>query len=209
MLTINASVKMLYVQFTFSNENAVPQWLFLKEEETPAEAKARKERQMHATGECVIKLTSECSLETLPNDIKDAGFTLVDGYYQPRIDQNNPKKKYYIARYVFIRNEDVVHDELGELREKILAELQDLFLLAFWRVRAFQNPYFKDKEPVDGLSAASVNLEARKPRFHPNGKMIEVWRKDADGNRVGDKKVPLSAGHSLRIQDNTLQLTPL
>lgn len=209
MLKLDKTVKSLYLQFSFSNENAVPGWLPLKEEETQAESKERRERKTHGTGMsvCVIQSTEGCSLESLLDKIKAAGFTLVNAYYQPRVDPNNPWKRWFMARYIFVRNEDVTRDELGEYREEIETGLKDLCLLAFWRVRAWRNPFFKNDEPVDGLFAASVNLEARKPRYQPNGSPIVVWQKDSAGNRVGTAPQPLEPTHILTIREGALQLT--
>lgn len=209
MLKLDKTVRSFYLQFSFSNEKAVPAWLPMQEEETPAEAKARRERKTHGTGMgvCVIEPAENCSIETLLDEIVSAGFTLVNAYYQPRVDPNNPRKCWYMARYIFVRNEDVTRDELGESREMIEVGLKDICLLAFWRVRAWRNPFFKDGEPVEGLSAASVNLEARKPRYQPNGQPVVAWRRDYAGNRVGTAPKPLAAAHYLRVKGNTLQLT--
>lgn len=210
MLKIDGSVKALYLQFSFSNENAVPKWLPWKEEETPAESKERRERKTHGTGQgiCVIQPTEGCSLESLPAEIASTNFTLADAYAQPRMDPNNPRKRWYMARFVFLRKEDMTRDELGgELRENVELDLEELCILAFWRVRAFKNPYFKDQEPVPGLSAASVNLVARKPRFRPDGELILEWERDAAGNKVGNAPHSIPPTAYLRVQDSVLQLT--
>jgi hypothetical protein len=208
VLKLDNSVKTLYLQFSFSNENAVPRWLPLKEEETPAEAELRQKRMAKATGKCVIEPVAGCSIETLPDEITEAGFTLVDAYYQPRIDKINPRKRFFVARYVFIRTEEVARNELDELSWKILADLHDLCLLAFWRARAYKNPYFKDEQLVDGIFAASINVDTRKPRFNSAGELIMEWERDANKNKVGDASRPIPAAAKLRIQDNTLQIVP-
>jgi hypothetical protein len=211
VLKLDKTVKCLYLQFSFSNRNTVPKWLPWKEEETADQSKERRARKTHGAGMgvCVIEPTESCSIESLPDEVAPAGFYLVDAYAQQRTDPNNPRKRWYMARFIFIRTEELDpnrEDELKGLREGVEVGLQELCILALWRVRAWKNPYFKDGEPVEGLHAASVNMEVRKPRFSPNGDPILQWERDAEGNKVGDAPLPLVPAAYLRIVDDTLQL---
>ncbi|MBU1179605.1 hypothetical protein KJ885_01540 [Patescibacteria group bacterium] len=217
MLNLDESVKLVSLQFSFSNRNAVPAWLPSIDPETPAEQQARAKRNADASGEEMIPPTEKCSLAMIVDDLEEAGYVLVDGLHQERINAKDTRRTYQMCRFVFLRRDAVeeLRDELGSTRAKITEGLGELCLLAMWRVRAFLNPLFKGSvlskcpELFSGDEpphAASINMETREPLFRPDGQPIMVWQKDENGERTGAEKVPLSPKHCLCVEDGAIQL---
>jgi len=204
MVRIDASVRLILLQFSFSRETAVPALLWQRNPERPNERKRRE------TGRMVVEPTPNCSLAKFVSDILGCGYELVEAFHQQRIDPKDPagKRKYHIVRYVFVRQEylEEIQEGFKRLRPKILEELQETLEETMWRVRVFANPFFSDGEEIPGQSALSVNLEVRTPLIQ-NGKPVTMWQKDADGNRVGSSPVPIKPEHCLRLEENSLQIS--
>ena len=205
MVAIDGSVRLVALQFSFSNINIVPEILQERELDTTADRNERKARE--GSGEMVIMSTENSSLVKFLNDLEASGYELVDAFYQPRVHPKNPRILYSMVRFLFARREYVdLSDEFRKTRDVTYAELRKICEQAMWRVRAYLNPCFKDNEEVPGQHALSVNLEGRKPLFLPDGQPVVVWQKDEEGNRVGDAPLPLKPDHSLRIVDEVVQL---
>ena len=208
MVALNG-VRLVAFQFSFSNPNIVPHSLKQLERkgETLEEQNERKARE--GSGSMIIKPTENCSLVQFLDNLKGAGYEMVDAFYQSRIDPKDPRgrRMYHMMRFLFVRHEDVdISDEFKKVRNVIGAELREICTQALWRVRAFRNPFFKGGEEISGQRALSVNLEARKPLFYPDGQPITVWQKDEKGYRVGDKPQAIKPDYCLHIKDDAVQL---
>jgi len=199
---------MIMLQFSFSNFKIVPRWVWEKSFEKWEEWKERKDNE--GTGKMLISPTENCSLVKFLNEIKTAGYEMVDALYQPRTDpkDNSRKRKYHMVRFIFARREylEELPEEFKDARENIYNELQKMCEEAMWRVRAYLNPFFQNEEEIPEQHALSINLELRKPLIQPDGKPIVVWQKDNQDNRIGDAPLPLKPDHYLHITDNAIQL---
>jgi hypothetical protein len=185
------------MQFSFSNINVVPTSVKKLELEMLEERNERKTYK--GNGEVIIKPIENVSLVEFLDNL-EVGYELVDAFYQPRIDPKDPRgnRIYHMVRFLFARRKYVkLSDEFKEVRSTIYAELRKICEQAMWRVRAFLNPFFMDDEEVLGQRALSINLEARKPLFHPDGQPVTVWQKDERGNRVGETPFPLKPDYYL------------
>lgn len=206
MVALNGSVRLVSLQFSFSNPDVIPATVKRQEREILEERVARKS---NSTGLLVIEPTEKCSLVEFFQELEEVGYEMVDGVYKERIDAKDPRKRrtYHMVRFVFARRDFVeLSEEFKEVRDVIRAELQNICESAMWRVRMFSNPFYKNGEEVSGQRAMSINLEARQPRFYPNGQPVTVWQKNENGKRVGDAPLSLSADFSLRIVDGAVQL---
>lgn len=205
-MVLNDSVRLVMLQFNFSNPDAIPPSVKRLDKETQQEHVERKGR---ASGVMVIAPTERCSLVECLGQLETAGYEMVDALYKERIDQKDPRRNrtYHMVRFTFARHEFAdVSDEFEEVRDAIRADLQTICEKAMWRVRAFNNPFYANGEEVADQRSLSINLEARQPLFQPDGTPVKVWQKDTDGRRVGEAPLPLKADYCLRIVGDAVQL---
>lgn len=208
MIALNDSVRLIVLQFSFSNSDVIPISVKRLNQETETKEE-RLERKSHSSGVMVIEPTLNCSLEKFLEEIEGSGYELVDGLYKERLDGKDlrGKRKYHMVRFVFVRSRfSEISEEFMKVRKEIRKELQAFCESAMWRVRIFRNPFYKNGEEVQEFDALSINLEARSPRFLPNGQMVTVWQKDEYGRRVGDAPLPITADHLLRVVGDTISL---
>jgi hypothetical protein len=206
MVALDSSVRLVALQFSFSNPDAIPASVKRLDRETPEE---RNERKNHSSGTLVIEPTENCSLVNFLDELKSAGYEMVDAFYKERINPKDPRgrRTYHMVRFLFARREFVdLSEEFKAVRDVISKELRSICEVAMWRIRAFLNPFYnKDGEEVIGHRTISVNLESRKPLFRPDGQPVTVWQKDENSKRVGDAPLSLKADCCLRIKDNVVQ----
>ena len=206
MVALNGTVRLVALQFSFSNPDAIPATVKRQNRETPEE---RVERKSHSSGVMVIEPTEKCSLVEFLGELEVAGYEMVDGFYKERIDVKDPRNKrtYHMVRFLFARREFAeLSDEFKKVRDTIRTELRSICESAMWRVRSFSNPFYKNGEEIPDQRAVNINLEVRQPLFHPDGQPVTVWRKDENGKRVGDTPLPLKADHCLRIVGDAVNL---
>lgn len=206
MVVLNGSVRLVSMQFSFSNPEVIPGMVKRRGRETQEE---RVERKNRASGIMVIEPTEKCSLAEFLGELEALGYEMVDGFYQERPDSKDPrgKRTYHMVRFLFARREFVeLSDEFKRVRDAIRAELRSICDSAMWRVRSFSNPFYKDGEEIPDHRAVSVNLEARQPLFRPDGQPVTMWQKDENGRRVGDAPLPIKADYCLRIMGDAVQL---
>ncbi len=211
MVALNNSVRMIMLQFSFSNIKIVPPWISELETEHCGEREERK--NCEGKGKMVISEIENCSLEKFVSDLKKAGYNLMDASYQKRLDPKDSQKRrvYHMVRFIFVRREYIDFSETKTfdemLRDKIFKELQKICVQAMWRVRGFINPFFQNNQAVPKYSALSINMEAREPLTQSNGQPVVVWQKDDSNSRISDKPFPIKPSHYLYITDNTIQLS--
>lgn len=209
MVALNGTVRLIALQFRFSNPDAIPATVKRQDRETKEEYVVRKSR---SSGVMVIEQTSNLhSLTELLADLEVAGYKLVDALYQERPfnEKKNPKGKwtYHMVRFLFARHELVeLSDEFKKVRDIIRAELQSICEGTVWCAVVYSNPFYKDGVEVSGECAVNINLTARQPLFRPDGQPVTVWQKDENGKRVGDAPLPLKADYCLRIVGDAVQL---
>ena len=185
------------LQFSFSNSKVIPSNVSLLDKETLEERVARKSR---STGFMIIQPTERCSLAEFVDNLKEAGFQLIDAFCKERINPGKPS--YYAVRFTFSQVVEEPSKEIGGAIDGLKTITQE----ALWRIRAFDNPLYKDGQEVDGQRAISINLEVRQPLCLSDGQPITVWQKDSVGNRVGTVPIPIKAGHKLTIIDKEVCL---
>ena len=191
--------RLIILQFSFTNSGVVPQMIKNVGRETLYGYNIRKSRLTN--GIMVIEPVENCSLSDFIEELKDAGYEMVDAFHQERI---NPKpysmKTYHMVRFTFASHEFVnISDDFKKKRDDIYVALTEMCSTAMWRVRAFSNPFYKDGEEIHGQRVLSINMEARKPLFHPDGQPIMVWQKDENGRRIGSAPVQITPEYSLTL----------
>ncbi|MEI7741348.1 MAG: hypothetical protein WCJ29_02485, partial [bacterium] len=119
----------------------------------------------------------------------------------------NPGKRYHAVRFIFAAKEFVeLHPEFLKVKPAILADFQSICKEAFWRLRAYNNPFFLKGEEVPEFRTFSVNLEARVPLKRADGTMVAEWAKDAEGRRTGGGPVAIKPAHTVTLNPNTVAL---
>ncbi len=190
------------IQFSFSNPNIVPVSVKSLPRESVAESGERKAR---GTGKLVIEPTPRTSVLGLIVDLQKEGYVLVDALYQPRVDQHDAKRTYYMVRFLFAREDSAQEpfESFAEVRLQVLDDLADVAGAAMWRVRVFDNPYFRNGVEIAGERTVSVNLEVREPFLQTNGQPVVEWQKDENERRVGEAPVPIKPKHQLRFDSES------
>lgn len=157
---LNGQVRLVLLQFAFSNLKYIPSCLKQKSEKTPKESSAVK-------GEQCLNATEDVGVAGFITDLKDADYQLVDSYYQIR---SRNGQQYAVVCFLFAEKEQAsVSDEFKKMRPDIEQALLHMCESAMWRARAFLNPFFREGRIIDDVYALSVNLEARKPLFDSVG----------------------------------------
>lgn len=206
MATLDASVRLVTLQFSFSNPEAIPAGVKQRAQETVQE---RVERKSRTSGMMVMEPTKDVSLTEFLGELEAAGYEMVDAFCKERLDAKDPRgrRTYHMVRFIFARHEFVnISEEFRKIRESIRAEIQEMCQAAFWRVRMFLNPFYQNGEETADQRVLSINLEARQPRFLPNGQPVTLWQKDENGRRVGNSPLPIQPDHHLRLVNNAVQL---
>ncbi len=203
---VSSAVRLICVQFDFSNPEVVPVCVRKLPQETTNES---LKRMSIANGELVINPIENVSLVDFPGELESNGYEIVDALYQPRVNPKNHKQTYHMVRFVFARSEYVQsNEEFGQRRSTIRQALRTMCKQAMWCVRAFLNPLFVEGNEAYGENAVSINLVARKPLFDSLGNPIKVWRKNTNGNRIGDQPVLLYPDYSLNFSANQIRVQP-
>jgi hypothetical protein len=196
-----AEIRMILLKFSFSNEKVVPPEVKKIESETVQEM---EERESRSSGILALEPIHNIGLLRFLEDIREAGFELVNALYQLR-RADDRGRTFHMVRYDFCHRDHVeLSSEFRQKREPIEDSLRRICLEAAWRVRAFVNPFFVKGEMVPGQTVAVINLEARKPLIDGNGQRIVAWKKDERGNRVGASPVPLEPDHILRLHGGSV-----
>lgn len=140
-------------------------------------------------GFVVISPTAGCDGTMFLAQLADAGYELVDGWWQVR--GTFPQNRLTIITLVFATKEFAnPSDWFMGYRDRFLASFQKLLSFAFWQVRAFNNPFFQNNKQVPDQRTFCINFNM--PRWVRNGNKPAVeWERDAAGNKIGDAPVPL------------------
>ena len=199
-VTLDFRSHLVALQFSFSNPAAIPSSV---KQRSPEAVEDRNERKNRCSGRRFIEPTENVSLVWFLRELEASGYEVVDAFYQERLNPKGDsygKGTYHMVRFLFARREDVeLSEEFGRVKDTLRAELQEICRAAMWRVRAFCNPLYENGEEVPGYSALSINMEARKPLFLPDGQPVTVWQKDEYGERVGDAPLPLRPSFWLMV----------
>lgn len=194
---IGEEVGKIYFQFSFSNKSSVPQPLRRLPDETKEGHQSRKSVVTDSLQ--VIEPTDRISFQGFLKSLESLGFVLVDGSCQRRWKENGV---YYMVRFVFARTEaSAVHPEFARIQRVVRVNLVRLLANAFWRIRGYRNNL------SDGVML-SINFEHRVPVVNDKGEEMKEWRKDVDGQRVGDGPVPIRPNYKASIRSQGVILQP-
>ncbi|MBZ9572848.1 hypothetical protein KJA17_01495 [Patescibacteria group bacterium] len=202
MVKLDSSVRLVVVQFRFSNPGVIPASV----KHLGREILEERGKKYKSNGRLVIEPTENCSLVEFLGELKAAGYQMVDAFHRERIDPKDPRgqRRYHMVRFVFARSEYMdLSDEFKAVRHVISKELREICVQAMWRVRVFLNPFYKDGEEIPGEYVVNIDVASRRPLFLPDGRPVMVWQKDENGKR----KVSLKPDYRLCIRkDNILYL---
>jgi hypothetical protein len=202
--TLDSSVKLIVVTFNFNSWRWVPKALPQRETEGMF-ASAKRRIAENAKSAILCEPTEGVCVRTLAEIDKSAGYKLVSAWVQARYRHRKPV--YPSVRFVFARSDHAtISEEFTAKREEYLTALREMTTNVLWRVRAFRNPFHKNRHEVPGIRTFQINLESRTPLSRPDGTPITIWQKDENGERVGSTPVPLQSKFELRIEKEIVQL---
>jgi hypothetical protein len=197
--SLEEDIRMVIMQFAFTNESLVPEGISRKAEESPEHFVARGQA---VRGEQILEPVEKVSAVRFIGDLVEAGYVLVDAFWRQMQKVGRP---FFTVRFVFVQedhansSEDFLHK-----RPKVIEALTSLTTEAMWRTRAFLNPFFLQGDMIEGVYSISVNLEARVPMFDKDGNPLLVWLKDKRGEKIGDQPVPIEPQLFLRIENGDI-----
>lgn len=203
LLPLKRSIRLVVLQFNFSNQNVIPSSLGNARDETLEERQARSGL---VTGVLITELAKKVSLEGFADKLAVAGYELVSAFCQRRRSQLD--KMYYTVRFVFARKEYAkTSDEFKQRRETVFSQLVDFCKTAMWQMEIFLNPFYEKGQEVPGQKSISINLTMREPLFHSDGRSITFWRKTRKGELRDDRSHQLKPRRYLYIKGNVIKLT--
>ena len=195
-------VRLVVVQFAIANPDIVPLYVPVKEQLAVKEFTDRKEAGSEQEFKPILDSVPDVFCLDFAEDLACQEFELVDAFLKPVTHTARPHTK---AQFVFASKPFVdSSSDFIVVKEGLMQDLDLLFNDAMWRVRAFRNPFYRDRKAVDGQFALSINLDARSALVDEEGEPLLRWQKDENGNRVGDKPMPITPKRFLRIENETI-----
>lgn len=229
-MQLNKNVPIVVLQFQFAKRSLVPAWIpTVPPPETKSEQGKRLNRQ--GSGQLVIGPQENSAIDGLPDGLYENGYVVVDVKHEERLDDRNARRTFQVVQATFHLT-DANFAPSAELVEKTQTEafakacegLTELCANNFWRVRVYDNPFFRRSEPVEGLRVATICCDVKKPTVQGNGEPVLVWQKarvEIEGppsieewhagypnlyERVGDAPQPLIPDHRLTLEGDTFLL---
>ena len=206
MVKLDGAMRLVLLQFTFSNSDAIPPTVKRRQPEVRAERDVRKGR---SDGKLMIEHTERCSMLEFVNELEAAGYELVDAFHQARParpDSTGPRY-YHNVRFTFAHKDYVqITDEFRAMREGLRQELLEIVKTSLWRVRGLANPFYVDGQP-NGQTVLSLNMEVREPLFRPDGTRVFEWPrhlKKKENRRPEDQPIYLQAKYTLHALGDTV-----
>lgn len=202
MVVLDESVRLVTIQFRFTNPDVIPLVVMRCLDRETKEAYV--ERKSYSSGVTVVEPTTNCSLAEFSRQLEAEGYEMVDMLFQERPYNEKKNTKgwwtYYMVRFMFARHEFAEpSDEFKKMRDVSCAELRSICENVMWCLKIDLNPFYKNGEEIAGQYAVSINLTARQPLLRPDGQSVTMWQKDENGNCVGDAPIPLKPDHHLRV----------
>ena len=207
MIALDRSVRLVGVQFGFSNPKLIPASMRCLKPETSDEREKRKTSSQEAH---VLGPITNVSVVVFLHDLESSGFTLVNAYCKTCVDSkyHDRRKAYHRARFIFARPEHaIIPDVFKEHRDQVRRELYAFSRSAAWLVRVFLYPFQQNGQPSPDQTVLNFSLVNRIPLYQSNGQHIMVWQKDGSDMRIGAAPVPLRPKACLRIVSGTIQLS--
>ena len=197
---LSGMVRLVMLQFSFSNVAAVPEGLFKKAKESLDKLVSRKSE---VQGRQFIAPTKDVSVLMFVGDLIAAGYVLVDAFYQMR--SNAQGQNFPVVRFIFAVEEDVrTQSEFFCHKQVAQRALAQICGHALWRVQGFLNPFVREGILIDGCHSVAINCVARNPLIDIKGDAILRWQKDEAGERIGNGPVPIEPKLFLRIQEDDI-----
>lgn len=126
MVTLNDTIHLIILQFSFSNYDAIPAAVERLDREAP---EVRMQRNHYSDGVMVIKLTEKHYLAEFFGELEAAGCEMVDAFYGERIDAKDPgnRRTYHMVRLLFARRRSAELSEgFRKGRDIIRAEIRSI-----------------------------------------------------------------------------------
>ena len=153
---LDEGVDRLIVQFSLGTKMRLSSWLPSEKTMAPTE---RGDRKL-PPGIQIVAPTHNVRISGIPASLRGAGFFLTDALEMPRYDEIKPERVYYVARFIFIRQQPTLSPEWQKLLDEIVAPSFDrLCDESCWRTRVFRNPVHMNGEIAPGRARFSLNFD--------------------------------------------------
>jgi hypothetical protein len=195
MTRLDEAVKMLVIQFNFTNRKLVP---FLAQDLGQEKDEQRQRRQNLPPGDLAWQ-SENCSLEQTLADLEAARLELTNIIKQYRPSEKNDSQDYYVVRFIFERTGK--GDKYREMRRASFNSLA----ASIWQCKCYVNPYYLEGKPMNGYKVVNLSLSHRRPLYDSAGKPIKVWAREGR-RKVGETKIPIMAESRLRLVGGSLAL---
>lgn len=202
---LDAHVRMLMLQFSFSERHPMPNIFLQLPDETQGKHTERKSALVTGT-RFIEPGHNNVGLKHITESLERAEYVFVSAVRQRRTQEF---QSYNMIRFFFARRgyvDPTTNDP--SFRKTCRSMLQLIARDTMWRVRAYRNPLCQHDVIVPGECSISINLEARCGLRQNNGVPIMVWPRDAHGRKTGESKKPLSPSQILTAMDGIIQLIP-
>lgn len=184
---VDGSIRIVNIRFTGSNSDIVP--MCLSESAPPHEKPGFRGQKRR--GELMIDATDRVSTEEFVRKLLEE-FDVFDGFFQNMNDVRSKNRVFYAVQFLLARRPVFKNDRLRSIEDAREA-LVDLCQSAFWRIRVYRNPFVENGQLVEGAYALSIVLDARTPRFKPDGSPV-VSRRAGE-----DEPMPIEPDEVLRL----------
>jgi len=226
-MQLNKNVPAVVVQFQFTKRSSVPAWIpTVPPPETDREKEKRLNRQ--GSGRLVLGPQENSSVFKILEGLMANGYAIVNVKHEERRNDNRPgtfqvvQATFWRADENFTPMDEFLKEVQSEAFEKACEGIVQLCVCNFWRVRVYDNPFFRRGEPVEGLHCATICCDVKKPTVQGNGEPVLVWQKariDIEGPptrwqaqdgypsrpvRVGTAPQPLISSHTLLMNNDTI-----
>jgi hypothetical protein len=194
---LDTSIPLVTLQFNFKNIDLIPEGVERVSPELPKQARERRHRNQGIRGVKILDGVENCSLAELKEQLEAAGYELFRAFVKRRKTGHDDHQVHYELRFEFAREVD---DNESFDHESAEAAFEDFAGTCLWQVNAWNNPFFSDGEPIDGLRCITMMCNSRRPLLEKDGSPILINVRNADGEKTGEM-TPLAPDWRLGVSE--------
>ncbi len=205
-------IRLILLRFAFTNPLVAPECIW-EGLECEVDEGRHKPQETIPQGRLVINPAENVDVLPFLAGL-GRGYTLSDLRFQQRTGRHDQRSAarpadYYVMSFVFCdRQHAAPSQKIRGMGDELQKALQRVCEEAFWRVRAFLNPFCTEGTVIPEKYALSINLELRNPRYDGNGVPMKTWLKDKNGQRKGSEAVPIKPDSVLVFQEQVIEVVP-
>lgn len=197
-MTLDDSVRLIVLQFNFSNPNVIPRSIKISDQEQSQKEAAQKP----ATGKLLFETPEKISLERAITGLLETGYEMTDAFCKVKTNGRG-KPNSYSAFFIFAKRENArITEKFWETRKQHYLELFRLCREALWQIKVFYNPLFENGKETAGQRAVNILAQNRQPLFQSNGSRIFTTKQEG----TLKIQIPVMPSQYLQIKSNAIQV---